>query len=55
MKTDTDGYQYKVLTGYANRGKVKRYLDSGWEIVNAVPTAGGTINMSTFYLRRKTG
>lgn len=47
-------YEYATVTGYVNRGKVKRMLRNGWEIVTATPVTAGSVTLTQahYFLRR---
>jgi hypothetical protein len=47
-------YDYANVRGYMNRGKVKRMVKDGWEIVNVTPIIlGGMTLRQAYYFMRK--
>lgn len=50
-----DGYERKVVQGYAHKGPVAKLLAEGWEIESTqqVQLGGNTLKQATYHLRRK--
>ena len=51
---DMSNYEYATVRGYANRGKVKRMLADGWEVVSVTPViaSGITLTQAHYFMRR---
>ena len=50
-----DGYERKIVNGYAHKGKVADMLAEGWEIENFTPAShkGTNFKMGNYLLKRK--
>ena len=51
---DMNNYEYTTVRGYVNRGKVKRMLTDGWEVVSVTPVivGGMSLTQAHYFLRR---
>ena len=51
---DMEHYDYTNVQGYVHKGKVKRMLGKGWEVVNVTPVVlgGFTLQQAHYFMRR---
>jgi hypothetical protein len=54
VSLDMVNYEYTNVQGYVNRGKVKRMIARGWEVVSVTPVilGGFTLKQSLYFMRR---
>jgi hypothetical protein len=52
---DTEEYEYNTVQGYVNRGKVKRMLKNGWEVISVTPVimGGFSLKQAHYFMRRR--
>jgi hypothetical protein len=54
VSLDMVNYEYTNVQGYVDRGKVKRMIARGWEVVSVTPVILGdfTLKQSLYFMRR---